>query len=74
MAVCRLSLAAMTGLLSAAVQKLHIAAPSRCGAQTLGTRALAVVALRLSSCNGCSMCDLPGPGTELLLLHWQVDF
>ena len=39
------------GYSQVAVQKLHIAAPSRCGAQTLGTRALAVVALRLSSCD-----------------------
>ena len=50
MAVCRLSLVAVSGGFSqVAVHKLHTAAPSRCRAQTLGARALAIAALRLSS-------------------------
>ena len=50
MAVCRLSLVAVSGGFSqVAVHKLHTAAPSRCRAQTLGARALAVTALGLSS-------------------------
>ena len=52
MAVWRLSLVAVGGDVSqAAVYKLHTAAPSHCRAQTLGARALAVAALRLSSCD-----------------------
>ena len=52
MAVWRLSLVAVGGDFSqVAVYKLHTAAPSHCRAQTLGARALAVAALRLSSCD-----------------------